>query len=165
MKKKPTNKPAGSVEVRIELALHARQQRVWDALVNDAGKWWPTSFYTSERTKRFVLEPRLGGRMFEDFGNGEGLVWFTVNGVESPNYLSLVGYMGPPFGGPAASILRIGLTAAGANETKLEIIDSLFGQVEGCETESGWRAIFDEYFRAHVESSASSRPAKRAARS
>ena len=164
MKKKPTNQLAGSMEVRIELMINAPQQRVWDALVNDAGKWWPASFHTSERTKRFVLEPRLGGRMFEDFGNGEGLIWFNVNGIESPNYLSLVGYMGPPFGGPAASILRLGLSAAGANETKLEIIDSLFGQVEGCETESGWRAIFDEHFRAHVESTGSSRPKKRASR-
>ncbi len=81
MKKKPSNKPAGSIEVRIELMINAPQQRVWDALVNDARHWWPASFYTSERTKRFVLEPRLGGRMFEDFGSGEGLVWFTVNGI------------------------------------------------------------------------------------
>lgn len=151
MKKKPTTQPAGSMEVRIHLTLHGRQQRVWHALVNEAGKWWPTSFYTSDRTKAFVLEPRLGGRMFEDFGKGEGLVWFTVNGIDSPNYLSLVGYIAPPFGGPAASILRVELTAAGANETKLEIVDSLFGNVDACDTESGWRAIFDEHFRAHVE--------------
>lgn len=161
MKKKPTSKPARSIEVRIDLTLHAPQQRVWDALANEADKWWPSSFYTSERTKRFVLEPRLGGRMFEDFGKGEGLVWFTVNGIESPNYLSLIGYMGPPFGGPAASILRIGVTAAGPNETKLEIIDSLFGQVDGCETESGWRAIFDEHFRAHLETAAQPAGAKK----
>ena len=149
MKKKM--KAAGSVEVKIELTIHAPQRRVWDALVNDASQWWPKSFYTSEKTKGFAMEPRLGGRMFEDFGKGEGLVWYTVNGIESPNYLSLVGYMGPPFGGPATSILRIGLTAAGADETRLEIIDSLFGQVEGCDTESGWRPIFDEHFRACVE--------------
>jgi uncharacterized protein YndB with AHSA1/START domain len=165
MKKKPSSKPTASVEVRIELTINAPQQRVWDALVNEVGKWWPASFYTSARTKTFKLEPRLGGLMFEDFGRGEGVVWFTVTGIESPNYLSLVGYMGPPFGGPAASILRIGLTGAGANETKLEIVDALFGQVEGSETESGWRMIFDEHFRAHVESPDSARAKKRAPRS
>lgn len=149
---KTKKKTAGSVEVRLEFTIHGAQQRVWDALVNDTTHWWPKSFYTSEKTKRFTLEPRLGGRMFEDLGKGEGLVWFTVNGIETPNYLSLVGYMGPPFGGPATSILRIGLSAAGANETKLEIVDSLFGQVDGCDTESGWRPIFDEHFRAYVES-------------
>jgi uncharacterized protein YndB with AHSA1/START domain len=155
MKKKI--KPAGSIEVKIELTMHAPQERVWSALINEANQWWPQSFYTSEKTKRFTLEPRLGGRMFEDCGKGEGLVWYTVNGIESPNYLSLVGYMGPPFGGPSTSILRIGLTAAGKDETKLEIIDSLFGQVEGCETESGWRTIFGEHFRAHVEAGSKSR--------
>jgi hypothetical protein len=92
-------------------------------------------------------------RMFEDHGKGEGLVWYTVHGIESPNYLWLIGYMGPPYGGPLGSILRISLSSAAADETKLEIIDSLFGQVEGCDQESGWRQIFDEHFRPHVESS------------
>ncbi len=162
--KKATAKPTASIEVRIELTINAPQQRVWNALVHDAGKWWPKTFFTSEKTKTFRLEPRLGGRMFEDFGRDEGLVWFTVNGIESPNCLSLIGYMGPPFGGPATSILRIGLTAAGADRTKLEITDSLFGQVDGCETESGWRTIFDEHFRAHVEGAHSSRAKKGARR-
>ena len=159
---KPKTKPAAWTEVKIDLTIDAPQKRVWDALVNDANCWWPKSFYTSEKTKRFTIEPRLGGRMFEDHGKGEGLVWYTVHGIESPNYLWLIGYMGPPFGGPLSSILRLTLTAAGANGTKLEITDSLFGQVAGCDQESGWRAIFDEHFRAHVEATRNRRSRKSA---
>ena len=161
MKKKPSIKPAGSLEVRIELTVHAPQQRVWGALVNEATEWWPKSFYSSEKTKRFMIEPWLGGRVFEDCGAGEGFVWYTVNGVESPNYLSLVGYIGPPFGGPSVSLLRIALAAAGPNETTLEITDAVFGQIEGCDNESGWRQVFDEGFRAYVESKQSSRTRQR----
>ncbi len=152
MKKKPTTKGIGSVEANVEVTIHAAQQRVWDALVNETTHWWPKSFLTSERTKRFVIEPRLGGRVFEDFGGGEGATWYTVAGVESPNLLMLVGHMGPPFGGPLATLLRLALTPVGPNETKLEITDAAFGQVADCDTESGWREVFDENFRLYAES-------------
>ncbi len=151
MKKKPATKTAQSVEAKVELTVHAPQKRVWEALVNEATHWWPKSFYSSEKTKRFTIEPRLGGRVFEDFGRGEGFTWYTVNGVESPSSLSLVGFMGPPFGGPMASLLRIELSVAGPNETKLEITDGAFGQVDGAEVGEGWRQIFDDGFRAYVE--------------
>jgi len=152
MKKKSTTKGIGSVEVQLEVTVHAPQKRVWEALVHETTHWWPKSFYTDPKTKKFVIEPRLGGRVFEDYGGGEGFTWYTVNGVESPNFLLLVGYMAPPFGGPSASLLRLGLSAVGANETKLEITDAAFGQVAGCDSESGWREIFHDNFRAYVES-------------
>ncbi len=85
MKTKPATKAARSVEAKVELTVHATQKRVWEALVNEATHWWPKSFYSSEKTKRFTIEPRLGGRVFEDFGRGEGFIWYTVNGVESPS--------------------------------------------------------------------------------
>ena len=64
----------------------------------------------------------------------------------------LVGHMGPPFGGPLATLLRLALTPSGPNETKLEITDAAFGQVAECDTESGWREVFDDNFRPYVES-------------
>ena len=152
MTKKPTPQAAGSSETKIEIDLHAPQQRVWDALVHEATHWWPRSFYSSPRTKKFVIEPKLGGRVGEDYGGGEGFNWYVVNGVDSPNFLLLVGYMGPPFGGPFCSLLRLELAAAGDKETKLTITDAVFGQVAGCDNEAGWRQIFDDSFRPYVES-------------
>lgn len=99
-----------------------------------------------------MIEPRLGGRVGEEYGKGEGFNRYTVQGVESPNFLILVGYMGPPFGGPFCSLLRLELTAVGAAETKLSIADAVFGQVAGCDNETSWRQIFDDNFRVYVES-------------
>jgi uncharacterized protein YndB with AHSA1/START domain len=152
MTKKSANPAAGVVEARIEITVHAAQQRVWDALVNEATHWWPREFYSSPRTKKFVIEPKLGGRVGEDYGGGEGFNWYTVNGVDRPNLLLLVGYMGPPFGGPFCSLLRLELKATSATETQLTIIDAVFGQVAGCDNETGWRQIFDDNFRVYVES-------------
>ncbi len=60
--------------------------------------------------------------------------------------------MGPPFGGPLATLLRIALSPAGASETKLEITDAAFGQIAECDTEDGWREIFVQNFGPYVES-------------
>lgn len=152
MTKKRKTKGAGAVEANVEVTVHAPQKRVWNALVNEATHWWPKTFYSSPKTKKFVIEPRLGGRVFEDYGGGEGFTWYTVNGVERPNSLQLVGHMGPPFGGPLCSVLRLALAPAGANETTLQITDACFGRVDDCDTQSGWREIFDDNFRTYVES-------------
>lgn len=154
MTKKRTTKTAGSVEAKLELTIHAPQKRVWDALVNEAAHWWPKNFFSSPKAKKFVIEPRLGGRVFEDNGGGEGFVWYTVVGVESPTVLQLAGFMGPPFGGPLSSLLRLTLSSLGANQTKFEIVDACFGEVGECDNESGWREVFDDNFRAYVESPA-----------
>lgn len=152
IKKQPRKNGAGSVQAKIEVTMHASPQRVWDALVHESTHWWPKTFYSSPKTKKFIIEPRLGGRVFEDYGGGEGFTWYTVNGIEKTASLQLVGYMGPPFGGPLCSILRLTLSEPAKNETKLEIADSCFGRVEDCDTEDGWREIFGEHFRVYVES-------------
>ena len=153
MKKTAPPAPLGATTVRLELKLHAAQPRVWRALVTETNAWWPKSFHTSERTKRFVIEPRLGGMVGEVSAKGEGLVWYRVIGVESPHHLLLAGYLLPPWAGPASSLLRLALSADGPEGTKLEVTDSTFGQVGECDTAEGWRQIFDDHFRRHVEAS------------
>ncbi|HWA25158.1 MAG TPA: hypothetical protein VG734_05735 [Lacunisphaera sp.] len=139
-------------ETRLEFTLHARPARVWTALVKDTPTWWPQSFHTSPKTKRFVIEPKLGGMMGEITGPGEGLVWYRVIGVEKAASLLLAGYLLPPWAGPATSLLRLTLTAISADETKLELVDSTFGVVgDGAATTDGWRQIFAEHFKPHVE--------------
>jgi uncharacterized protein YndB with AHSA1/START domain len=140
-----------ATEAHVEVIIHAPLARVWKALVSETTAWWPKSFYTSERTKRFVIQPRLGGRVGEETGPGEGLTWYTVIGVDRPHLLLLAGYLLPPWAGPATSLLRLALTNSGPKETKLEITDSTFGKVAECDTADGWRQIFDGGLRTYLE--------------
>ncbi|WED64776.1 SRPBCC domain-containing protein [Synoicihabitans lomoniglobus] len=137
-------------EVSLEFNFHAPVERVWEALIADVGQWWPSSFYTSERTQRFYLEPKLGGVMGEDFGDGEGLVWYRVIGLDRPRSLMLSGYLLPPWAGPALSLVRIELTAVNAHETKMTFMDSTFGKMTDCSTAEGWQQIFGDHFTRHV---------------
>jgi hypothetical protein len=142
--------PVAAHEARLEFMLHATAAQVWQALVKDTTAWWPKTFYTSPKTKRFVIEPKLGGMMGELTGPGEGLVWYRVIGVEKAASLLLAGYLLPPWAGPASSMLRLTLASSG-KETKLEITEFTFGVLGECKSVEGWRELFEGHFVPHVE--------------
>ncbi|GAB5562373.1 MAG: hypothetical protein SynsKO_40200 [Synoicihabitans sp.] len=141
-------------EVHLEFDINASAARTWEVLTNDIATWWPQSFLTSERTRKFILEPKLGGMMGEVFGPDEGLVWYRVIGVDRPSSLILSGYMLPPWAGPGVSLIRFALTPLEDNRTKLEFFDSTFGKVASCSNEEGWQQILGEHFKPHAETSA-----------
>lgn len=138
--------PLASHEARLDFTLHAPPAKVWTALTKDTNAWWPQSFHTSPKTKRVVLEPKLGGMLGEITGPGEGLVWHRVIGVEKNISLILAGYLLPPWAGPANTILRLTLTPVGKNETKLEVVEYTFGVIGDCNTVEGWRELFGGHF-------------------
>lgn len=144
----------GSYELEVVIA--APPARVWQALAAEVSAWWPKEFHTSERTQRFVIETVLGGRVYEDFGGGDGLVWYSVIGVEIGRELILAGHLLPPFGGPAVTALRLTL-AAKEEGTLLRVQDDRFGALAGESPVAGWRLVFDTGLRQHVESGEKSR--------
>jgi uncharacterized protein YndB with AHSA1/START domain len=148
--KPPAKLPVTAVELRLEIPIAAPQERVWEALVNETSAWWPQSFCTTGKS-RFTIEAHLGGRMFEDAGGGEGVVWYNVIGVERPNFLLLFGFMAPPFGGPATSYLRLALASKGSAGTTLEVTDAAFGHLPNYNAGAGWREVFGQGLAAYVE--------------
>lgn len=135
----------------LDIPISAPPERVWVALTEATVSWWPDDFATSERTKRFVIEPKVGGRVYEDFGNDEGLLWYTVVGVEAGKELILAGHLLPPFGGPAVTSLRLSLVANGSS-TLLRIRDDRFGVLGVDLPSDGWRYVFDNGLRQYIES-------------
>jgi len=85
-----------------EVPIDASPARVFEALTRDIGAWWSRDFLVGgERAKRFVLEERVGGSVFEDWGDGQGLEWYRVVGFERGKQLLLAGELFASFGGPA----------------------------------------------------------------
>jgi uncharacterized protein YndB with AHSA1/START domain len=151
----PTRNPVtyGVVRVELDVTINAALERVWKALVDETSAWWPKDFYTSPTTQGFVLEPRLGGRVYEDWGAGAGLLWFTVIGINPPVSLTLLGHLTPTFGGPATTMLELILESVGETVV-LHVTETMSGRAEpGSETtlREGWVTIFDGGLRAHVE--------------
>jgi hypothetical protein len=142
--------PVAAHEAHLEFMLHAKPLQAWQALTKDTTLWWPQTFYTSPKTRRFIIEPKLGGMMGEITGPGEGLVWYRVIGVEKPTSLLLAGYLLPPWAGPASSMLRLALTAAGKDETRLELVEYTYGVLGACNSVEGWRELFEGHFVPYV---------------
>ncbi|MCA9053276.1 MAG: SRPBCC domain-containing protein [Planctomycetaceae bacterium] len=139
----------GSYELEVVIA--ARPERVWRAITTESSAWWPLDFVTSTRTQRFVIEPVLGGRAFEDFGGGDGLVWYTVIDVDAGRELIMAGHLLPPFGGPATTALRVVLSTRG-DGTLVKVRDDRLGILGGDSPVEGWRIVFDDGLRHYLES-------------
>ncbi len=142
-----------ATKVAIEIAIKAPIEVVWQAVTSEANAWWRKDFYTSPKTKQFIIEKKLGGKMYEDYGNGEGLVWAEVIGINSPQSIEFKGNLSASFGGPAISFLKIELASNG-EETKLTLTDDIFGKVgENVKTSmtKGWELLFGHGLKPYVE--------------
>ncbi len=142
-----------SARVELSVLIAAPRERVWKGLIEEIGEWWPQDFFTTP-SPRFTLEPRIGGYMFEDTGDGTGAIWFQVTGIRPPESLNLQGHIAPPYGGPATSLLTFTLEDRG-DETLFKLSDSLFGVLpdkdQDC-MDQGWRQIFEQNFKSYMES-------------
>ncbi len=148
-----SSKIVTTTTVFIELAINAKKSRVWQALTTETGKWWKKDFYTNPKTREFVLESRLGGLMYEDAGEDEGLVWASVIGIDSPNSLQLKGQLSPKYGGPAISFMKIQLEDA-KGTTILKMSDTIFGSIPDNLQQNlteGWQAIFEDGLKPYAE--------------
>lgn len=145
----------GVVQIELEIPIQAKPSRVWQALMEETSRWWHKDFYTSPSAKGFIIEDRLGGRVYEDWGDGSGQMWYSVIGIHPPHMLMLQGLLTSAFGGPAITILQLDLRASGKT-TVLRLSDTIFGQVgdeKSSQTREGWLMLFDGGLRAYVEGS------------
>jgi len=150
-----TPTPATTAQVRVanviaELTIDAPPERVWQAMVEEAPEWWLPEFYTMKGA-RFIIEPHVGGRAYEDAGDGNGLVWFNVIGVDPPRSLHLSGFLYPPYTGPAVTLVNITLEANDKGGTNFKLSDSLLGIFDEDELTHGWPYLFDSGLKAYVE--------------
>jgi len=154
MAKKESGTEVTSATHRLRLEIAKPQAAVWKAFTKEIHAWWPKDFYVTESPRRIVFEARPGGRIYEDSGKGNGLVWYHVIAVDAPNSITMSGFIAPPFGGPATSLLNVSFSAKGKSATAMEVTDSTFGCLgDPKATKEGWRLLFEEGFKSWIERS------------
>lgn len=142
-----------SYELQIEIA--ASQQRVWKALTEKLSAWWLPDFHILGPDSIVELEPRAGGRLFEQSDDRE-LLWYTVLSIAPAKSLSLVGYCTPEFGGPLTTMLTARLTSQG-EATQLSFTDALYGRVTDNQVDSlraGWIQLLTDGLKSFAETAA-----------
>jgi hypothetical protein len=136
---------------RLTLEIAKPQAVAWKAFTDDIQSWWPKDFYATDSPQRMIFEVKPGGRLYEDSGNGNGLVWYQVIALNAPNSITMSGFIAPPFGGPATSLLNISFSVKDKSATIMEVTDSTFGCLEEATTLEGWRLLFEDGFKAWIE--------------
>ncbi len=150
-----------SVQVIQELRLDQPVDRVWSAITRDVASWWPDSFYVGEAPRRFVIEERVGGRVYEDHGDNQGVLWGQVVRLDRGRLLEWAGDLTAEFGGPARTMVRFELEVQDGDDedgstTVLTLRDTTYGQLdEATETSlaQGWKLLLEEHLKPWLEKS------------
>lgn len=156
--------PPGALEATCEVVVRATRARAWRTFTKGVMTWWPAGFAT-RKGARMVLEPRLGGRLREDWGRGAGLTWYTVEAIDPGRMLLLHGDIGAPYGGPARTHVEVTFEDAPGG-TRVRLRDVVFAGATTALRDalaSGWRIVIEDSFAAHFEASPSKprRPRRR----
>ena len=145
-----------TVRIDLEIPIAASPALVWTALTRDVGKWWPISFCADKtRAKSFHWEMRLGGRMYEDWGDGDGWIWWTICKLDAVNHLiAASGNMG---GGGMLSEVWFSLHPR-QDQTLLRIKEVISGEIDDPAPLikgqiDGWNELFGGAFKPYVEAS------------
>lgn len=151
MPKKISKAAVSATTHRLTLKIERSHAVVWRGFTRDIRFWWPKDFFASASPKRMVFEVKPGGRLYEDSGGGNGLVWYQVIALDAPNSITLSGVIAPPFGGPAVSLLHVSFSAKNKSATLMDVTDSTFGCLDEASTAEGWRLLFQDGFKAWIE--------------
>ncbi len=142
--------------IDLEIQIDAPVETVWTALAEEIQHWWPEEFYAGgiagQRKVQMEIEP--GGRMYESWDEGGGLLWGHIVNVIPNQTLQLLGELFPAWGGPAN---WFGTWQLSAHEggTKLNYSESTLGVVTEsgmADKSTGWEFLLAS-FKAHVEGS------------
>ncbi len=141
-------------EIHLETHIEDSPDRVWQALTDDIGAWWPAEFYAGGEpdSRSYHLEAEPGGRMYEQWADG-GLLWGTVSTVAPGTRLQIVGATFPDWGGPSMSFSTWELEADDEG-TVLRFSLSTMGRIseaDAAEKEKGWRFLLAGTLKAYVE--------------
>jgi DNA-binding transcriptional ArsR family regulator len=87
------NESIRTVRLAYELRINASAARTFEVMTQQMSDWRPTT-YGGERTRRVVLEPRVGGAHYEDWGEAAGHLYGHVTVYDPPTRWATRGWLG-----------------------------------------------------------------------
>jgi DNA-binding transcriptional ArsR family regulator/uncharacterized protein YndB with AHSA1/START domain len=139
-----------SFEIEMEVTIDAPRALVFDALTRDINQWWAYRLGEA-RPSTLHFEPKMGGRFYEDWGNGEGAVWGTVYYIQSPQEIRVSGPLGMK--GAVTSDYTYVLEEKGSS-TVLKLSHQASGLLHPDWEKNhrhGWQELLGDFLKAFVE--------------
>ena len=146
--------PETTDAIHVETQIEASPAAVWRALTDRIGDWWPDASFAAggEGERTFRLEAHPGGRMYEDWSDGSGLLWGTVVTLVPERMLQVAGYTFPEWGGPSTWFGTWKLEGDAETCTLRFTHDQVGATAEGWQEkyEGGWVFLWTA-LKAHLE--------------
>jgi DNA-binding transcriptional ArsR family regulator/uncharacterized protein YndB with AHSA1/START domain len=89
-----TTESIRTVRLAYEMRIQASPQRVFEVMTRQSLDWFPHT-YGDDRVRAIVLEPRVGGQHYEDWGDGHGHLYGEVTEFDPPRAWSIRGRLSP----------------------------------------------------------------------
>lgn len=80
-----TEHPISVLEYAQEVRIDAPREKVFDVITRQVGEWFTPRFIEGTTV---VSEPWVGGRIYEDKGDGVGVLWDICTAYVPPSYAS-----------------------------------------------------------------------------
>jgi uncharacterized protein YndB with AHSA1/START domain len=146
------SRPAsGIIRIEQQVTIDAPPARVFEALTKQISAWWGHPYLVGEGARDLIVEPKVGGRVYEDWGNRAGALWGTVTGLRKPEHLEWTGRLG--MSGAVLGVVAYNLEPKGKG-TLLKLSHRAAGEVTP-DTErnygGGWQDLLGTRLRAFVE--------------
>ncbi len=145
-------------DVRVHVTVHASIDRAFRVFTERCDEWWPRSYRLGEAERTDVLlEPRVGGRWYEQAADGTECDWGRVLTWDPPSRVVLAWQITPRFtpepDPERASRIDVRFVADGPNRTVVTLVHSEFerhgddweSMRDGVAHEGGWPGIMKTY--------------------
>lgn len=116
--------------LELSLPLDCSAEHAFATWTTRFGTWWPAGHSVSGAPAAIVLEPRLGGRLFERTADGAEIEWGEITRWEPPTRLAYLWHIRRER--EQATEVAITFVADGPDRCRLEIV------------QTGWERLGDE---------------------
>jgi uncharacterized protein YndB with AHSA1/START domain len=145
--------PTTDTAVRREITVNAPPERAFEVFAARIETGWPRDYSVgASELKRVVIEPRAGGRFYEEGVDGVDTVWGEVLAYEPPNRLHLTWRLNGQWQvDEAASEIEVTFTPLAEGTTvslvhshldRLQYADALRQSIGG---DGGWSGLLARY--------------------
>lgn len=131
-----TEHPISVLEFAQEVTIDAPREKVFDVVTQHVGEWFTSRFITGAKV---VAEPWVGGRLYEDAGDGAGILWDICTGYVPPSYVSYESPWGFADGAATIVVTYNFAEADGGGKTTLKSKHKIIGSISE-EARTGYEA-------------------------
>ena len=150
--------------IRRETTVDVSPSRAFALFTEDLGAWWPRDYtWGQQALQRIAIEPRDGGRCFEEGPHGFHSDWGRVLACQPPNRLVLTWQIAPdrvPVPDPdRASEVEVNFSPKGDGGTRVELEHRGFerhgdggaGYRDGMDSPQGWTLLLERFAAAAAQ--------------